>query len=242
MRRSGLEITVASLMVAVAIAAVDLAAPVDVAHVAMIGTIAACIAYLAYNRYSEAVSRNRTRGVRMGSAQKAGVLLSSITLAMVVVGLSDLAFLIGYYGFLNGANATVRMSHWSPYIDPAYIATGGVFGSALALWVAWCLRRAVYEHDRTEPWRTRRWLKLLWPVLLVIVVGAVSVGHDVWERYWICMRMADYHDTWPMAEGPRGAAAHAWLKQWYKDTAIRPWLPVHPEHVPPEPTQSLSGR
>jgi hypothetical protein len=237
MRRSGLEIKVGSLMAAVAIAAVDLATPVESAHVAMIGAITACIAYLAYNRYSEAVSLRQTSGLRTGPAQKAGVLLSSVALALVVVGLSDLAFLIGYHCFLKAADGIVLTNHWSAYDDPNYIATGAVIGSALALWVALCLRRAVHAHDRPDSWRTWRWLKLLWPVLLVIVLGTLFVGHHVWKRYCFCMRMAEYHDTWPMAEGPRGAAAHAWLKQWYKRTAIRPWLPVHPEQVPPEPRQ-----
>jgi hypothetical protein len=48
----------------------------------------ACIAYLAYNQYSEAVSLRQISGLRTGPAQKAGVLLSSVTLALVVVGLS----------------------------------------------------------------------------------------------------------------------------------------------------------
>jgi hypothetical protein len=234
MRRSGLEIKVGSLLAAVAIIAVDLATPAESAHVAMIGTITTCIAYLAFNRYSEAVSLRQTSGLRTGPAQKAGVLLSSVTLALVVVGLSDLAFLIGYYGFLYAAYGIVVMSHWSPYGDPDYIATGGVIGSALALWVALCLRRTVYAHNRHELWRTGRWLKPLWPVLLVIVLGALFAGHHVWKRYCFCMYVAGCHDTWPMSEGPKGAALHAWLKQWYKRAAIRPWLPVHPEQVPPE--------
>jgi hypothetical protein len=160
MRRSGLEIKVGSLKAAVAIAAVDLATPFESAHVAMIGTITACIAYLAYNRYSEAVSPRQTSGLRTAPARKAGILLSSAAVALVVVGLSDLAFLIGYYVFLKAADGIVRTSHWSAFMDPDYIAMGVVIGSALALWVALCLRRAVYAHDRPASWRTWRWLKL----------------------------------------------------------------------------------
>jgi hypothetical protein len=184
MRRSGLEIKVRSLMAAVAIAAVDLATPAESARAAMIGTVTACSGYLAYNRYSEAVFLRQTSGLRTGPAQKAGMLLSSVTLALVVLGLADLAFLVGYYGFLTAANAILHETcRWSADSDPDFIATGGVIGSALALWIALCLKKAVYTHNRLESWRVCPWLKILWPVLLVVVLGTVLVWHHVWKRY-----------------------------------------------------------
>ena len=82
----------------------------------MIGTVTACIAYLAYNRYPEAVSLRQTNGLRTGTVQKAGVLLSSVAIALVVVGLSEiLVFLTGYHAFLEAADAIVPMNHWSAY-------------------------------------------------------------------------------------------------------------------------------
>jgi hypothetical protein len=45
--------------------------------------------------------------------------------AMAIIVVSDLAFLAGYYGFLGLAYETVVMSHWTPYDDPGYMATGG---------------------------------------------------------------------------------------------------------------------
>ena len=124
-------------MALVAIVAVALATPGELARVAMFGTITACIAYLTYIRYSQAVSHRKTSGVPIGVAQTASALLSSVTLALAVIGLSDLAFLIGYYGFLKVADVTIPEGHWittalTRLVGPTPTSTLGSF-------VAWRL-------------------------------------------------------------------------------------------------------
>lgn len=84
--------------------------------------------------------------------------LASTTLAAAVIGLSDLAFLAGYYGYLRLAYQTVLMSHWTPYVDPCYQATGVVIGVSLALSVASALRHTVCPPDASKT--PRRWQKL----------------------------------------------------------------------------------
>jgi hypothetical protein len=46
--------------------------------------------------------------------------------------------------------------------------------------------------------------------------------------------MAECHGS-PQVEidVPNKTAFHAWLKRWYERATIRPWLPVHPDHIPP---------
>jgi hypothetical protein len=143
---------------------------------------------------------------------------------------SDFAFLIGYYGYLRFAYYTDVRSHWTPYRDPGYMATGVFIGVALALCVASSLRRTF---GGVESRSLRRWLNL-WPVGLVILIGAAWGAMEIRERYSFCQQMAVYHaGPDARAEGVKKAALHAWLARWYERAAIRPWLPVHPDRVPP---------
>jgi hypothetical protein len=221
-------------MVAVAILAVCLAATrAESAPGAAIAIIGTCVSYLAYKRYSDAMSLRLARGLTTSRSQKAGLLLASATIASAVIGLSDIAFLIGYYGYLKLAHETVVRSHWTPDRDPSYMATGMIIGVILALGVASSLRRTVCSQKRTESGHPRRWLKL-WPVGLVILIGASWGAEEMRERYSFCRMMADYHaGPKAKADGLKNAALHAWLKQWYERAAIRPWLPIHPSRVPP---------
>jgi hypothetical protein len=222
------------LMVAVAIVAVTLAAVrVESAPSAAIAIFGFCVSYLAYTRYAEAVSLRRTSGLPTSPVQKARMLFASVIIAMVIIGLSDIAFLIGYYGFLRIAFEMVVRSHWTPYDDIDYMATGGIIGLILALCVASSLRRTLCSHQRTESRQPRRWLKL-WPVGLVILLGASWGAAEVLKRYSYCHWMANYHaGAEAEADTLKKAAVHAWLKRWYQRAAIRPWLPFDPERVPP---------
>lgn len=234
MRPSGAGIKAWTLMVAVAIVAVSLAAArAESAPSAAIAIVGGCISYLAYKRYTEAVSLRRASGLTTSPSRKMGMFLASVTVAAVVIGLSDIGFLTGYYGFMKIAYNIVVMSHWTPYDDAGFMATGGMIGVVLALCVASSLRRTVCSHQRTEPGQPRRWLKL-WPVGLVMLIGASLVAEEMRERYAFCRMMAEYHaGPEAKADGLKKAALHAWLKRWYERAAIRPWLPVHPRHLPP---------
>jgi hypothetical protein len=231
MRLHGAGIRSYSIMVAVAILALLLAAVrVECAPGSGIAIVVSCIGYLAYKRYSEAVATRLAGGATISRSRKAGLVLSSITLAATIIGLSDFAFLAGYYGFLKVAYEAVVMSHWTPYDDPNYIGIGVVIGVPLALCVASSLRHLVWSPEATRT--AFRWLKL-WPVALTVCVGSLLVAEKLRERYWFCRMMADYHaGTEARADYPNRAELHDWLKRWYEQAAIRPWLPVHPDRVP----------
>ncbi|WP_406694587.1 hypothetical protein V5E97_26305 [Singulisphaera sp. Ch08] len=218
-------------MAVVAIVAVSLAAAqVESAPRAAIAIIGACLFYLGYERYSAALTQRRVRGLTTSGLQKAVILLDSAIFSVSVIGFSDIAFLIGYYGFMKIAYKAVVMSHWTPYNDSGFMATGVVIGGILALCVASSLRRTI---DREKLRYSHRWLNL-WPVGLVIFLGIVLGSEEMRERYSFCQMMAAYH-AGPNAQmdGLKNAAAHAWLRQWYERASIRPWLPVHPDRVPP---------
>ena len=219
-----------SLMAAVAIVAVSLAAArAESAPAAGIAIIGACASYLGYKTYSGGVTKRQASGLTTSRFQKAGLILGSTTFAASVIGISDLAFLSGYYGYLELVEASVIMTHWTPYNDPGHMTTGVVIGVALALCVASSLRRTF---GGAEPRYPRRWLNL-WPVGVVNFIGAAWGAKELRERYSICQMMASYHaGREARAEGAKKEAVHAWLRRWYERAAIRPWLPVHPDRIP----------
>jgi len=225
MRWPGAGVNVGGIMVVVAIVSITLAASnAESAPGAAIATVIACISYLGYKRYSAAVIRRQAHDLTIGPRQKAFLLLTSAIFSASVVGLSDIALLIGYFGSLKIADGLVVMSHWTPYGDPGFMAAGGGIGGVLALSVASSLRRTI---DRANLSHSRRWLSL-WPVGLVIFLGTVLGAAEMRERYSFCQMMAAYHaGPEARAEGPKTAKKHAWLKRWYERASIRPWLPIH---------------
>jgi hypothetical protein len=235
MQRPRVRFKAWTLLVAVGIVAVSLAAArVESAPGAGIAIIGSCISYLAYKRYSEAVALRRSGGLTTSRLQKAVLLLASATAAATVIGLSDIGFLAGYYGYLKVIDETVWMSHWTPYNDAKFMGTGVVIGVMLALGVASSLRRTLLADDRAVSGRPRRWLKL-WPIMVTVLI-LLALGLENWrERWQFCAMMADYHaGPEARADGPKKAALHAWLKRWYEKAAVRPWLPIDPDHIPPE--------
>ncbi len=234
MRHPGPTFRTWCLMAVVAVVAVCAAATrpksARSAAVAIVGT---CVLVLAHKGYTEAVARRLADGAAISRSQRASLALASATLAAAVLGLADLAFLAGYFGFLRLAYQTVVMSHWTPYDDPGYQVTGVVIGVGLALSVASSLRHTVWPFGASKMPRRWRW-RWLWPVALAALVAGALAADEMRERYTFCRMMAEYHaGTEARADGPKKAAVHDWLRRWYERAAIRPWLPIHPNRLPP---------
>ena len=114
MQRRSFRFKAWTLLVAVAIVAVSLAAArVESAPGAGIAIIGSCISFLAYKRYSEPVALRRAKGLTTSRSRKSILLLGSATIAATVIGFADIGFLASYYGYLKVINETVLMSHWS---------------------------------------------------------------------------------------------------------------------------------
>jgi hypothetical protein len=234
MPRLGLRFKMWWLMAAVAIVAVCFAAARNAsAPNAVIAMIGSCVACLAYKRYSEAVALRQARGVATSRTRKAGLLLASAAMAAVVIGLSDIAFLAGYYGYMEIAVGGVVSEPLVAVQRSEYTATGAVFGMILALCVASSLRYTVWPLERAAPGSPRRWYKL-WPVVVAALV-ALALGLEWMRLRWqYCMMRADYYATaQALSVGPKEAARYARLKRWYEKAALRPWLPIPPDHIPP---------
>lgn len=226
MRLPRVRFRLATLLSIVAAAAVVLAATRSRGKAgAAIALIAASVYGLARKRYAELSAARDGGSTETGALARARPVVASALMAAAVIGLSDLAFLIGYYGWLRWGELRSSSSHWSPQDDPVYRWTGFVIGVALALWVASSLRRGIW----TSPGQPRRWRSLR-PLIVVGLMGLACVGSQWHERWSICTMMAQYHATAEaLAKTPSQAAEHRWLRGWYARAAVRPWLPIHPD-------------
>ncbi len=231
-RNAGSGLRTWSLMAAVAVVGVCLAAAhPQSAPSAAIAIVGGCVTALACRRYDQAVNLREARGSMPGRWHRVALALASAGLAVLIIGSSDLAFLAGYFGFMRLAYHTVVMSHWSPYDDPGFMGLATVIGLFLTLPVASSLRAALWPPG--GPSVTGRRLTR-WPFALAACVGCLLIADEMRERCSFCRFMAAYH-AGPMAraDGPKKAALHEWLRDWYERALIRPWLPLHPDRLPP---------
>ncbi len=226
MRLPRMRFRLATLLSVVAVVAVVLAASRTHGNTgAAIALIAASVFGLARRRYADLLAARGTGLPDPGLAERAWLLARSGAIAVVLVGLSDLALLIGYHGFLRWCDVHMRMSHWSPYLDPVYMAIGFAIGAATAIWVAARLRMALW----TIPGQPRRWRSLR-PLIVVVLAGGWFAWSVLQERWEFCTMMAEYHAAEAAAAKTSDRAAlHRWLGRWYARAAVRPWLPIHPD-------------
>ncbi|MHB1560357.1 MAG: hypothetical protein ACYC61_23140 [Isosphaeraceae bacterium] len=226
MRLPHVRFRLATLLSIVAVAAVVLAATRARGKTgAAIALITASVYGLARKRYAEVSTARILGSPATGAASRARPVVASALMAAAVIGLSDLALLIGYYGWLWWGELSPRSSHWSPHDDPVYRWTGFVIGVALALWVASSLRRGIW----TTPGQPRQWRSLR-PLIVVGLIGLACVWSQWHERWSICTMLAESHATdAARAKTPSRAAEHRRLQGWYARAAVRPWLPIHPD-------------
>jgi hypothetical protein len=112
--------------------------------------VAACVWYLTYRRFAQAMAHREAEGLTTSRSQKARILARCAIFALVVIGLSDAAFLAGYFGYMIYIDNTVRMTDIVefPHEELEHIAKGTVCGIILALcaagflkWILWPLIR-----------------------------------------------------------------------------------------------------
>jgi len=192
--------------------------------------IPACIFYLACARYSRVMSMRQEQGLSTSRLRKAGLFVHSIGTATVMIGISDLAYLTGYHAFLRVLDILFETGHYLPSMQPRGMILGAVSGAVVALWVASGFSKAASSCSGSEPLLRRRWTKLWWPVGLTLCIGAMLLAEHEWDKYAFCSMMAEYHaKAEQKADRPEEASLHVKLKLWYRYSAIRPWLPVHPD-------------
>jgi hypothetical protein len=142
-----------SLMVVIAIAAVCFAsARLKSAQSAAIAIIGSCVVCLASRRYTNVLSLRRAKGLTVGRLRRAASFLVSLAVAAGVIGISDFAFVIGFFGSKVIFNLFAGTDHWSFYADDDRVIRIGI-GLMLALGASSCIRRFVLSVKQTGPER-----------------------------------------------------------------------------------------
>jgi hypothetical protein len=135
-----------SIMVAVAIVAIccSVATHIESSLSNALAIIVSCAACLTYRRYFESLALRQARGLITSETEKRILLARSAMFAVMILGLSDAAFMTGYYGFLKVGFLLGVAARRSPHDDPVFIILGGGVGMVLALKVASWLRSTVW--------------------------------------------------------------------------------------------------
>jgi hypothetical protein len=200
----------------------------------------ACTAGVTALRTAESSSQRRADGEPVTFRRLSTTILKSCVVAILIVGLADLAFLLTY-GLLAGGprfflfSADARVCRFIP--------EGCMAGTVAAVAVGYLTRRGFW---RSTPIPGRFLYRLASLEIVVLLLGA----NVMWERTWYRLEQADQHDIWvgihggaskippaPPALGFRRraemAAYHARMRRKWEHAAARPWLSVDPDPPPP---------
>jgi hypothetical protein len=195
-------------------------------------------------RTNQSMDRLQADGAPVIARTLCTTALKSLVVAALVVGLSDLAFLLTYAFFAEGPPL---FPSFEPMARHEQLAPVGLLaGTSIALAVCYLSRRAYW---RPGPSRFR----LSWGLAPFTIVALLFVGDLAWWRFVYRCSRADWHDvlasvyggessvpaTAPLGPGerprPELASYHVRMRRKWERAAARPWLPVAPDPRPPEP-------
>jgi hypothetical protein len=193
-------------------------------------------------RTAESIHRHRTDGEPMTARLRATTILQSVGVAALIVGLADLAFLLGYTllaGYAPLFSFPPDARHRC--LVPAGVMAGGFAGLA----VGYLSRRAFWSSAPNRDGMIRR--------LVPFAVVSLLLGANLTlRRIEYRLQQAAQHDVMasldggessvpapaPMPPGyrprPEVAAHHVRMRRKWERAAARPWLSVDPDPPPPE--------
>jgi hypothetical protein len=109
---------------------------------------------LTWKRYSDALAQPLNAKQVTTRKQKITLLLTSFTVAVTVIGLSDFAFLVGYFGYsvlMAEAGFGYRNVLLRHQYEVSQLLIGAMFGLIMALTVAYALRLLIWPIVEKPP-------------------------------------------------------------------------------------------
>ena len=220
------------LLISVGFAALLMAANRTRSIAAIMGACTVCLAYI---RTSDILASRRAEEIATSRWQRSVIMLTSAAIAVAIVGFADLAFVLGYFGYLRFLAEIHIRSKQTPFADISLM--GLAIGFVMALVIASRLKGFLWTIGSTPRRDRPRW-STLWPLASIVAVGLWLGAVLMRERVEFCRKMVAYHaGRERVARRAKSASRHANLKEWYKHTMWRPWLPVAPV-TPPAATQT----
>jgi hypothetical protein len=178
---------------------------------------------------------------RVTLRRRSTVMLKDCSIAILIVGLADSAFL-STYGLVVGGPRFFLMARNPRARD--MIPEGLIAGALVAVVVCYLARRGFWH---STPARGRMFCRIASPTVVVLL----WLLNMMWQRFQFCEEQAAFHDTWVAiyegrADSPFGplprlrprpemAGYHARMRERWKHAAHRPWLRVEPDPASPQP-------
>ncbi len=157
MQRPRIRLEIRGIMAAVAVSALIVGVyRADVAPTVAVVLIVGSTSALAYKRYSDGSAQHAREKRATTRAQKITLFLSSVIVAVTIIGLSDATFLVGYYAFAEVLLPRSFGHPTSPWIgrsrEPELqeLLIGIICGFAMAMIAAAGLRLTIWP-ILTEP-------------------------------------------------------------------------------------------
>lgn len=140
--------------------------------------IGGCLGIVAYLRYRDLLAWRASQGLETGRGWKAWEAIKAVGVAVLVVGLADLAFLVGF--FCPSGNVPYSLRAFAPagrcWIGPMRSLKWSVtVGLILAMLVAGSMRSLFWPPGATDWRRPRTYLLKLWPVALMLAMLSVPL-------------------------------------------------------------------
>jgi hypothetical protein len=173
------------------------------------------------------LARRAADGLTTSRWRRVGIAATSAAIAVAIIGSANLAFLLGFYGFLRslfGMNVTYS---WSRNHNTLCNLISFAIGLVLALAVAARMRTALRscgESRSKSSWPLIRFIALL--AILGLLWGFVEMRDRVARRR---AEISYYAARIGRARDPETATYYARRKQWCEHAMWRPWLPIRPE-------------
>jgi hypothetical protein len=95
--------------------------------------VATCIAYLTYKLATDRLAVREAEGERTSRSQWARIVAKSAANAVAVLGVSDIVFLVVYWGYMLYVRSLVSVDHFWPWEEPQHILIGTLAGGIAAL-------------------------------------------------------------------------------------------------------------
>jgi multisubunit Na+/H+ antiporter MnhB subunit len=203
--------------------------------------LVASVSGVAWIRITQEIAEHRRERGSVTRRWLTCTVVTSLVASTLIVGLSDVAFLLAYGLLLGGPRFfLMSASAQAEDISPVGLIAGSVVGLAVCCLSRWAFRRSGMAGERL--------LRSLGPMTVVLLLFSANV---LSERTWYRLDRAENHDTLvgiyggesslptppPRAVDFRPRAEliefHERMRRKWRSAAARPWLPVEPDPTPP---------
>src|SRR5262249_29841998 len=150
-------------------------------------------------------------GLSTSRGQRVGIAATSTAIAVAIIGAANLAFLLGYYGFLRSLAGIKDSYALAKSHDALWKSIGFTIGIVLALALATRIRTALRSRGTSK---RESWWSLLRFTAALAILGLLWGFVELRDRVATCRAAATYYAARVgLARDPESAAHFARMKR-----------------------------